>query len=73
MGVTGFWTAKGDGPFVDSAAEGHDIYDGLAVPMVAPFTGNRMIIGGWLHRLGKLHRRSRVDPISRRPSGHEMA
>ena len=52
MGVTGFWTAKGDGPFVDSAAEGHDIYDGLAVPMVAPFTGNRMIIGGWLSGIG---------------------
>lgn len=52
MGVTGFWTAKGDGEFVDSAAQGYDIYDGLAVPMVAPFTGNRMLIGGWLSGIG---------------------
>ena len=52
MGLTGFWIAKGDGEFVDSAANGYDIYDGLAVPMVAPFNGNRMILGGWLNGIG---------------------
>ena len=51
MGVTGFWTAKGDGDYVDSASQGYDIYDGLGVPMVAPFNG-RMILGGWLGGLG---------------------
>lgn len=52
MGGTGFWTAKGDGPYVNSANEGYDIYDGLDVPMVSPFTGNRMLIGGWINGIG---------------------
>ncbi len=52
MGVTGFWTATGNGPYENSAAEGYDIYDGLAVPMVAPYHDDRRLIGGWLKGIG---------------------
>lgn len=36
------------GPYRDLAAEGHDLYDGLGVPMVAAFTGDRRVLAGWL-------------------------
>jgi hypothetical protein len=52
MGVTGFLAAGKDGKFIDQAALGYDIYEGLAVPMVAPFTGNRMIYAGWINGIG---------------------
>lgn len=50
-GFSGFWFSP-DGKqenFVDWAKEGRDIYDGLNVPMVAPFKGNRRIMTGWLY------------------------
>ncbi len=49
-GFTGLWcspSGKG-GTYVDLAGEGRDVYDGLGVPMVAEFTGNRRILAGWL-------------------------
>ena len=49
-GFSGFWSSP-DGKsqtYVDLAAEGRDIYDGLGVPMVAEFKDNRRIMGGWL-------------------------
>ena len=49
MGATGYWKGKIGDKFVDMASQGIDIYDGLAVPFVAPFKDNRMIISGWLH------------------------
>lgn len=52
MGVTGFWTAKGDGEYENSAAEGYDLYDGLAVPMVSPYHDDRRLLGGWLKGIG---------------------
>jgi len=52
MGVTGFFAARGDEKFIDQAALGYDIYEGMAVPMVAPFTGNRMIYAGWINGIG---------------------
>lgn len=52
MGGTGFWTARGDGEYVNSAAWGYDIYDGLDVPMAAEFTGNRRLLAGWLSGIG---------------------
>lgn len=52
MGLTGFWTAKGDAPYRDSAAEGYDIYEGLCVPMVSRFKNNRMLYAGWINGLG---------------------
>jgi len=49
-GFSGLWcspSGKG-GTYVDLAGQGKDIYDGLGVPMVAAFTGNRRILAGWL-------------------------
>jgi len=49
-GFSGLWcspTGQG-GTYVDLAGQGRDIYDGLGVPMVAEFTGNRRILAGWL-------------------------
>ena len=49
-GFSGLWcspSGKG-GTYVDLAGEGRDVYDGLGVPMVAAFTGNRRILAGWL-------------------------
>lgn len=45
-------TAGPMGPYRDLAAEGHDLYDGLGVPMVSPFTGDRRILAGWLPNCG---------------------
>ncbi len=54
VGFSGFYSA--DTPdfakFRDLAAEGRDLYDGLEVPMVAPFTGDRRILAGWLRMDG---------------------
>lgn len=50
-GFSGFWCSP-DGKtehFVDWAKEGRDIYDGLNVPMVAPYKDNRRILCGWLY------------------------
>lgn len=49
-GLSGFWFSSDGQPesYVDLALDGEDIYDGLGVPMVAPFTGNRRIMAGWL-------------------------
>ncbi|WP_176012363.1 hypothetical protein [Victivallis sp. Marseille-Q1083] len=53
-GFSGFWISPtGEaGSYIDSAAAGSDPYDGLGVPMVAEFTGNRRIMAGWLGGLG---------------------
>lgn len=41
------------GTYVDWTKNGLAPYEGLSVPMVAPFTGNRRILAGWLsHRDG---------------------
>jgi sucrose-6-phosphate hydrolase SacC (GH32 family) len=39
------------GRFVDWTISGDDIYDGLSVPMVASWKGDRRIIAGWLRHL----------------------
>jgi len=39
------------GTFTSLEESGEDIYDGLAVPMVSPFTGNRRIMAGWITHL----------------------
>lgn len=50
VGFSGMWSASSPdfSDAVDLAARGEDIYDGLGVPMVAPFTGDRRILAGWL-------------------------
>lgn len=53
MGFTGFWkTEKNREEFIDSAALGYDIYDGLAVPMAVRTDDNRVILAGWLGGIG---------------------
>ncbi len=49
-GFSGFWSSRTGAPgsYIDQAALGTDIYEGLGVPMVAGFTGNRRIMAGWL-------------------------
>ena len=39
------------GHFVDWTTSGDDIYEGLSVPMVVPWKGDRRIIAGWLRHL----------------------
>lgn len=52
MGLTGFWRTEKDGEtYIDCAAEGHDIYDGLLVPMAVNCDG-RLIMAGWLNGIG---------------------
>lgn len=52
MGFTGFWqTQQHQNEFIDMAACGLDIYDGLCVPMVTNSNG-RYILAGWLHGYG---------------------
>lgn len=41
-------TTDAPNSYVDLIATGNDIYDGLSVPMVAPFAGNRRIMAGWI-------------------------
>ena len=50
IGFTGYFRTlkKGSADFVDAAALGENIYDGLSVPMVAEFAGERRIIAGWV-------------------------
>jgi len=50
-GFSGFWCSPDGKPehFEDWAKEGRDIYEGLNVPMVAPFKDNRRILCGWLY------------------------
>ena len=52
MGFTGFWqSGYKDNNFIDLAAKGEDIYDGLGVPMVAN-CGGRYILAGWVCGIG---------------------
>ena len=49
MGGSGFWhRPAGTSEFLNAAAAGRDIYDGLNVPMAAPFGEGRMLLGGWM-------------------------
>ena len=49
MGFNGFWqSGYKNNEFLDLAATGEDIYDGLGVPMVAEYNG-RYIISGWVN------------------------
>ena len=56
MGKSGFWMSrralgpywKAPGTVEEVVAPRWDIYDGLLVPMAAPFHGNRIILAGWL-------------------------
>ena len=50
VGFTGMYRSKSLSfeTFDDLSGNGVDIYDGLKVPMVAPFKNNRMILSGWL-------------------------
>ncbi len=50
VGFSGMWMSQ-NSDFahpVDLAAQGEDLYDGLEVPMVAPFGEDRRILAGWL-------------------------
>lgn len=48
-----FWMASRgpDGKWEDWATSGDDIYDGLSVPMVAAWKGDRRILAGWLRHV----------------------
>lgn len=50
VGFTGYFRTfeKNSDVFLDAAALGENIYDGLSVPMVAEFGDNRRIIAGWV-------------------------
>lgn len=50
VGFSGYFRtlSENSGKFVDAAAMGEYLYDGLSVPMVAEFQDNRRIIAGWL-------------------------
>lgn len=37
------------GTYEDEVLAGHDIYEGLSVPMVAPWKGNRRLLIGWIN------------------------
>ena len=56
--IQGFCTmAKSEsganGSYTDEVLAGYDIYEGLSVPMVAPWQGNRRLLIGWInHRYG---------------------
>ena len=54
VGFTGMYRSKelSFETFDDLSGNGLDIYDGLKVPMVAPFKDNRMILSGWLRLSG---------------------
>ena len=42
-----------NGTYTDEVLEGYDIYEGLSVPMVATWKGNRRFLIGWInHRYG---------------------
>ncbi len=42
-----------NGTYTDEVLDGYDIYDGLSVPMVAPWKDGRRLILGWInHRYG---------------------
>lgn len=52
IGFTGYWrTEKDSDEYIDSAALGYDIYEGLNVPMVVNVNG-RLIYAGWLGGIG---------------------
>ena len=36
------------GTWQETVSQGWDVYDGLAVPMVSPFAGDRRIMAGWI-------------------------
>jgi hypothetical protein len=38
-----------NGTYTDEVLEGYDIYEGLSVPMVAPWHGNRRLLIGWIN------------------------
>lgn len=50
VGFTGYFRTleKNSKNFIDVAALGENIYDGLSVPMVSEFKDNRRIIAGWV-------------------------
>lgn len=50
VGFTGYFRTleKNSEKFVDAAALGENVYDGLSVPMVFEFGNNRRIISGWV-------------------------
>ena len=53
MGVTGFWrTEKDSDEYIDYAAKGYDIYEGLSVPMAVKTDDGRVIMAGWLGGAG---------------------
>ena len=54
VGFTGMYRSKelSFETFDDLSGSGIDIYDGLGVPMVAPFKDDRMILAGWLRISG---------------------
>ena len=54
VGFTGMYRSKDltFETYEDLAGNGVDVYDGLSVPMVAPFSGDRRILSGWLRMNG---------------------
>lgn len=49
MGFTGYWkTDKSGEIYRDEGIDGFDVYDGLAVPMVAKTDDDRLILSGWI-------------------------
>lgn len=53
MGFTGFWRSEKNGEeFIDVGAQGHDIYEGLGVPMAVRTDDNRVVMAGWLGGIG---------------------
>lgn len=53
MGGSGFWhRPAGATEYVNAAAQGRDIYDGLDVPMASPYGEGRMLLAGWINGIG---------------------
>lgn len=53
IGFTGYFrTEKNSDEYFDAAAAGEPIYEGLCVPMVTSFFGNRRMVAGWLNGAG---------------------
>ncbi len=52
VGGSGFWQRKAGEEYVDMAAQGYDVYDGLFVPMATKIWDDRAILAGWANGMG---------------------
>ncbi len=53
IGGTGYWrTEKNSDEYIDNAANGYDVYDGLVYPMAVKTKDNRVMCTGWINGIG---------------------